>query len=319
MAYCFRENRFSLLLLVLAIVAGLSYPLDLQAEQSIIGVVYPQMREPYRGIFEAIISGIEQTVHIQRFELSEDIQSNGVLLDQVKNKQIKTVVALGKQGLDFAKSLPAEVNVVIGAVLTPPESAEKSGILLAPSPDRLFEWLTLLAPGVEKVTVVYNPDLNDWLIELAHVAARKHGLTLNALSAPDLRTAAQLYRDLVDTGINANHAIWLPQDSYTVDQQTTLPMLLKASWDREFVVFSSNPAHVKRGALFSLYPDNVAMGKRLGKLATKVDSDKEVKKFPIEPLMDLLIAVNLRTADHLRLNFGKNLVETFDLTFPATR
>jgi putative ABC transport system substrate-binding protein len=248
------------------------------------------------------------------------VQDNGKVLNWVQEEQIKTVVALGKQGLDSAANFPAEVNVVIGAVLTPPDSVQKAGgILLAPAPDRLFQWLTLLAPDVKKVTVVYNPELNGWLIEFAHAAARKHKLILNALPAQDLRTAAQLYRDLVETGLGANHAVWLPQDSYTVDQQTTLPMLLKASWDQEFVVFSSNPAHVKRGALFGLYPDNVAMGKRLGELAANVNGGLEVKNFPIEPLKDLLIAVNLRTADHLRLNLDKNLVESLDLTFPATR
>lgn len=317
-----RENSFSLLLLMIfASVAALSYPLNLSAEQAIIGVVYPQMREPYRGVFEAIISGIESSVvHARRFELSDNVRNHGKVLEWVKDEQIKTVVALGKHGLDSAESLPAEVKVVIGAVLTPPESAQKvGGILLAPAPERLFQWLTLLAPNVKKVTVVYNPGLNEWLIEFAHAAARKHKLILNALPAQDLRTAAQLYRDLVQTGLGADHAIWLPQDSYTVDQQTTLPMLLKASWDQEFVVFSSNPAHVKRGALFGLYPDNVAMGKRLGELAANMNEEWEVKNFPVEPLKDLLIAVNLRTADHLRLNLNKNLVESLDLTFPATR
>lgn len=323
-AYCSRENRTSLLLLLLTIAAaGFLYPLHLQAEQAIIGVIYPQMRDPYRGVFEAIISGMESTIdhRIRRLELSEDSgYSSKAVLEWVKKEKIKTVVALGKQGLDSAKALPAEVNVIIGAVLTPPEpELGVGGIVLAPAPERLFEWLTLLAPRVKKVTVVYNPDLNGWLMEYAREAARKHELILNALPAQDLRSAAQLYRDLVETGLGAEHAIWLPQDSYTVDQQTTLPMLLKASWDQEFIVFSSNPAHVKRGALFGLYPDNVDMGKRLGRLAIKVDGEEQVKKFAIEPLMDLLIAVNVRTADHLQLNFGKNLVETFDLTFPATR
>lgn len=320
-AHCCREKLISLLLLLLTMAAALSYPLGLQADQTLIGVVYPQMREPYRGVFEAIISGVESTVNrsVQRLELSENGQDDAEVLEWVNKKKVRTVVALGKQGLDAARTMPAGVNVVIGAVLTPPEpELGVGGILLAPAPDHLFEWLTLLAPQVKKVTVVYNPALNGWLIEVARLAANKHGLDLNALPVQDLRSAAQLYRDLVQAGIDAEHAVWLPQDSYTVDQQTTLPMLLKASWDQEFIVFSSNPAHVKRGALFGLYPDNEAMGKRLGRLAMEVDSDQGVKKFPVEPLMDLLIAVNVRTADHLRLNFDKDLTDTFDLTFPAT-
>lgn len=317
-AGCLRESYISQLLLLLAIATGLSYSNSLSAEQAVIGVIYPQMRDPYRGVFETIISGIESTAshRVRRLEVVDGAGNNDAVSEWIKTEKIKTVVALGKQGLDASKGLPAAVSVVIGAVLTPPDS-ELGGIVLAPAPERLFEWLTRLSPQVKQVSVVYNPELNGWLMEFARSAARKQGLGLNALPAQDLRTAAQLYRGLVEGGLDVEHAIWLPQDSYTVDQQTTLPMLLKASWEQEFVVFSSNPAHVKRGALFGLYPDNLAMGKRLGRLAMKVDGEREVKKFPIEPLMDLLIAVNVRTADHLRLNFGKNQAETFDLTFPA--
>lgn len=109
----------------------------------------------------------------------------------------------------------------------------------------------------------------------------------------------------------------MPQDPHTVDQNT-LPDLLRKAWDQEFVLFSSNPAHVQRGALFGLYPDNVAMGERLGRMALALAEGKPLKNSSIEPLSDLLIAVNVRTADHLRLNLSKGVIETFNLTFPAS-
>jgi len=40
------------------------------------------------------------------------------------------------------------------------------------------------------------------------------------------------------------------------------------------------------------------------------------QKGGIEPLRDLLIAVNLRTAEHLGLNLANNAKLKFDLTFP---
>lgn len=285
-----------------------------------VGVVYPEVRAPYNALFDAIITGINSGGKIVADPLKvEDNIDNSAVSGWIQKNNFASVVLLGKQSLSISTLIPETTSIVIGGMLTPPngDTRYNGGIAMAPAPEQLFTWLLRLAPLVKHVHVVYNPEMNGWLIEHAHIAAREWGLSLNAMPAGDLREAAQLYRDLIEK-LGPEHAVWLPQDSYTVDQQTTLPLLLKKSWDQKFVLFSSNPAHVQRGALFGLYPDNVAMGERLGRMALALAEGKSVKNSSIEPLSDLLIAVNVRTADHLRLNMGKGLIDTFNLTFPAS-
>jgi putative ABC transport system substrate-binding protein len=48
-----------------------------------------------------------------------------------------------------------------------------------------------------------------------------------------------------------------------VNVKVILPLLLERSWEQNLVLFSSKPAHAKRGALFSMFPNHLELGKQL--------------------------------------------------------
>ena len=80
------------------------------------------------------------------------------------------------------------------------------------------------------------------------------------------------------------------------------------------MVFSSKPSHAKRGALFSTYPDNFALGKHLFTMVQELEKQPEQKNFAA--LKSTLLAVNLRTAAHLGLKYSYEQQQQFKLTFP---
>ena len=90
--------------------------------------------------------------------------------------------------------------------------------------------------------------------------------------------------------------------------------MLQESWNQGIAVFSSNSTHVRRGVLFSLYPDNVALGKSLAGLAQGILISGDYGKRGVMPLRDVQSAVNLRTAKHLGLKPSRQ--QGFDTTFP---
>jgi putative ABC transport system substrate-binding protein len=97
-----------------------------------------------------------------------------------------------------------------------------------------------------------------------------------------------------------------------------LPLVLKESWNRGIPVFSSSYLHVKKGALFALYPNNLELGRTLANSALNVlasDSGKNGKQ-GITPLREVHTAVNLRTASHIGLNIGYQQQRSFDSVFP---
>lgn len=287
------------------------------AEEDAIAVLYPDIGEPYRGIFEKMIEGIEDKVgnRIASHPVRADTDID-VLKASLVRQNTKVVIALGRQGMKTVVGLGNGVKLVVGGVMTVPES-EALGqpvISLSPDPALLFARMKMLMPATKRVFVVFNPAFNDWLMKLAKEAAHAQGLDLVVYEAQDTRSAVKFYQQIFAAADSHSDVLWLPQDSTTVEESSVLPLVLEESWDQGIAVFSSNSGHVRRGVLFSLYPDNVALGRSLGGLAQGILISGDYGKRGMMPLRDVQSAVNLRTAQHLGLKPAG--LQGFDTTFP---
>ena len=284
----------------------------------VLGVIYPDIGEPYRGIFAKMIEGIEGAARgaVYNYPIAPGTDLRD-LNAQLKGNGVKVVIALGRQGLKAASALDRDMPVIVSGVLTVPEAENRiqNGISLTPDPALLFARLKGLLNGVKRVIVVYDPSYNDWLIKLAREAARAQGLELVAYEARDLATAARLYESAFAASDSRYDAIWLPQDPTTVDEATILPLVLRESWNRNVPVFSSSFLHVKKGALFALYPNNLELGHTLA-AAAQAALSSDSRKRGMQPLRDVYTAVNLRTASHIGLNIGYQQQRNFDFIFP---
>lgn len=285
-----------------------------------VAVVYPNVREPYRDVFLEIIRGIETTLgqSVIHYVLDSDDDASA-LLGRVQNDHVDVVISLGRAGLAATKQLAGSFPVVVGGVLISPgqESKGQTGISLTPDPEIFFARLKSIVPNAKEVTVIFDPRQKAWEIERARKVAGAFALNLNAFPAEDLRLSAELYRKVLAQIKDGSIAIWLPQDNAAMDEQALLPVVLQEAWERNFVVFSGNLDHVRKGALFSLYPDNFGMGRSLAALALERLKNGTAGTAAINPLRDLLLAVNLRTAEHLGLHFASRDRQQFDLVFPT--
>lgn len=271
-----------------------------------IAVVYPDIGEPYRSVFSTIIDGIQEQAkgRVAAFAVSAGASPQDIAAE-LRKRDIQSVVALGRNGLRIASALDRSIGVVVGGVLSVPESEAKDFAVhsLAPDPGLLFARLKGMVPGARRVIVVYDPRQNDWLIRIARTAAKTQGIELQAIEATDLKAAVRAYRDNLFAAEAKTDVLWLPQDSTTVDEAVVVPLVLEQAWSRGLVVFSSNVGHVKRGALFSLYPDNLEMGRALASLALdRPASESGAGARGVMPLTEVRLAVNTRTANHLGLN-----------------
>jgi putative ABC transport system substrate-binding protein len=234
--------------------------------RSSIAVVYPDIGEPYRSVFASIIEGIEDRARGKIFGFPVAMGANPPSLsDELRRRNVRAVIALGRSGMKIASNLDRQINVVAGGVLSVPES-DAQGMLvqsLAPDPALLFARLKAFVPGAKRVIVIYDPRQNDWLIRLAREAAKNQGMELLALEADDLKTAVRRYQEVLGSVNPKRDVLWLPQDSTTVDESAVLPLVLREAWSQNLVVFSSSVVHVRRGVLFSLYPDNAEIGRYL--------------------------------------------------------
>lgn len=218
--------------------------------------------------------------------------------------------------MKIASELDGNIGVVVGGVIASPENEMHNLPVnsLSPDPSLLFAQLKRMMPNVRRVFTVYDLHQNDWLIRIAKNAAHTQGLELVVYEAQDLRGAVRFYQDIFAIADSQRDALWLLQDSTTVEDSTVLPLVLQESWSRNLAVFSSNFGHVRRGALFSLYPDNSELGSRLAAMALTFLASGDYGEHGMILLREVLTAINLRTANHLGLN--TNHQQNFDLVFP---
>ncbi len=308
------KNLLKSLLLVISLLLSVS----MAHGKERVAIFQPDLRAPYEDVFRAIVDGIEETADykVSVRQISSDY-SPEKLKNWLAKKNIKAIIALGSRGLKAAKASSGGLPVFAAASLvTPdPEYPNIGGMSLAADPELIFAELKRLSPSVKKVFAVFNPDINNWLIELAKEAAELYGLQLFAMPANDLKQAAIQYKAILNELEPNKHALWLPLDPVTVENRTILPLILRVTWDRNLTVISSNAPHAKRGTLFSTFPKNTEMGRSIGLILNKsmVEPEKSIK---ILPLDDIGLAVNVRTASHLGLKLSQEDLQRYDLQFP---
>jgi putative ABC transport system substrate-binding protein len=282
-----------------------------------IAVIYPDIGEPYRAVFTKMIEGVEEQARgtVPRFAIGAN-RNSLTIAEELRRRDIRVVIALGRKGLNVSSTLDKTIGVVAGGVLSIPEAEvrDMSVLSFAPDPALLFARLQSFAPGIRRVFAVYDPNQNAWLMRLAKEAAKARAIELVAYEAADLRTALRIYQSILAQADPGRDALWLPQDSATVDDTSVLPLVLKETWERNLVLFSSSAAHVRRGALFSLYPDNTEIGRHLASAALGYVSSGHHVAIGLRPLRALRVAVNLRTASHLGISLGDRQI--YDLVFP---
>lgn len=306
---------------VFALLYWLLFPINAAAAEARIGVVYPDIREPFRSVFLTIAKGISADLGSEpELYALTDSQDVGDVRNWAASTNIRAIIALGSRGPAISDALSDMVPVIVGAVHISPEmlTSRYSGIALNPDPAPLLQRLKHFAPNVKRVTVVYHRERESWMIEQASDAARSLGLQLNAIPVDRLQEAVGVYGDVLANQHSGTDALWLSQDSAVLDEHAVLPLILREAWNRKLIVFSSNPAHVRRGILFALYPNNHAMGQSLGRMAAELAAKGAInpKNPGVQTLTDVSIALNVRTANHIGLRNTKEVLREIDLVFP---
>ncbi len=285
------------------------------ATENCIAVYYPDADRPYDAVFKQILSGIEQGVEIPiRRYLVDQTKQNSSIAPLENSNECAAMIGLGRGGLKVATE--SNVPAIVGAVIAQPdEITTVSGVSLVPQPEEMFKRLTHFAPYIKSVFVVFNPENNGKLIHKAVQVATQFKIKLQAIPAIDLKSAFAEYKNIMEK-INAKEsALWFLHDPATVDTKAILPFALKQAWRKKLVIFSNQAGHAKSGVLFSVYPDNIRLGKRLGNLAQNcVKFACATKKVML--LNDLFTAVNIRTANRLGIRLNTRRDPYITVIFP---
>ncbi|TNE76077.1 MAG: hypothetical protein EP334_09240 [Gammaproteobacteria bacterium] len=272
-------------------------------------VLYPEVKAPFSKVFEDISEGAKERFEGNTTFLALDDKTN--VLPELDAKRPDVVLALGMKSLLSVSAASTPPPLVLGAVND--ASYAFPGILMIPDPEVILERLLMLAPKVKRVHVVQKSTGEDVQLRGAKEYLASRGVELIIDHGTDLRGAASLYAKMLEKA-NSGDAVWILQDGSYVNS-AIFSLLLDAAWNKNLVVFSSNPLHVKHGALFAVYPDNKKMGASLGDIANQVVQN--TAEPTMRPLRDVLLAVNERTGNHLGIALSNDVRGKVDLILPA--
>lgn len=225
---------------------------------------------------------------------------------------VKYIVTLGSPSLIFAKSASKDldIKIIAGGITNIPTG--HSGVSLTASPTAFFKRLKRYAPDVRKVSLVFSEEKNGWWIKEAKQQAKKNKIKLQLYPITSIKEGVRSYKRIMDQAQSGKEAVWIPLVDL-VPNKIIMSIVLKKAWVKEITVFSNNPAHVKQGALFSLYPDNTNLADQLIKVVRTLKAkDKRI----ISPTIEVKTALNVRTARHLGLNLSSADLLQFDRIYP---
>ena len=281
-----------------------------------LAVVYPKVPAPHDELYKQIIGGIERQFEgtIDLIEVPHRLKKTEAskLAQQLDEQNPTMVITLGRSGRMVGRLLKSGVPWVSGAYLIRPNGS--AGITPIADPNVMFENLKELAPEVKRIYVVYSSS-NQWLIELSSEAAQRAGYEFFSFKVKNITETLAKYDDLIKNTVTPNDAIWLPIDRYSAETDSVVPMIIEQAWEKRFVVFSSRPELVRRGVLFSFMPDNEVTGIELVKMVESLRSKTMLPMVKTTSVVSL--AVNLRTASHLGLEYTQKQKGRFLVTFPT--
>lgn len=307
------KNKLTITALIFLICCSLLTHSLVQAAILRAGVIYPQSATAFKRVFEQIIAGIHNEQGIEPLLLQTNASTDvNDVEDWVDDNKPDVVITLGSSPIELVKKLRHKPPVVSGAVLG--EGDDTYGLSLAGQPLMYLARLKQLSPATQRVFLVYHRQYSQWLIPESRKAASKLGIELLVYPVESTKEGVLQLDRVIEQASGMKDAIWLLNDG-SVSEKISMPRLLQASWNKQFLIFGGNPLQVKKGILFALYPDYIEMGQQLVKLARHKYAHINAKG--LQANTALKSAINKRTASHLDLSLGRKELNEYDLVFPT--
>lgn len=220
----------------------------------------------------------------------------GALAATLQREQARVVIALGREALTEALTLPPSVPVIYGMVAIPPTVSRPNtaAFYMATPASEYLELLQSHLPSLRRVEVV---------------ASRPF---LNLLAGGDAPLSLRPVRDMAEfvatiRRIDSADAILLLPDS-TVMAPTAMEEAFLLSFRRRIPLLGVSERHVREGALLAMVVDMVHVGRTMGEYASRALKNGEVGQPAILPPRRFDLFLNMETARRMRIAIPDRLL-----------
>lgn len=248
-----------------------------------------------------IISGIRKTAGSSLKIITPEEAKRG-LKGAVEREGARVVVALGKEALAEALSLPSNIPVIFDMIVTPPviSRPNTTGFYLATPVREYTELVRKHLHSIREVTVVGSRDQLSLLGkgDATSYAVRDTSEFVSAVRKVDSADAILL---LPDTSVLTSAAL---AEAYLLSFRKGIPLL------------GVSERNVKEGALVALVVDMVNVGRLIGSAAAKALKGVDIGQFPPSPPRKFDIYLNTATARRMKINLPDEMVRIAKRVYP---
>jgi putative tryptophan/tyrosine transport system substrate-binding protein len=286
-------------------------PLAIAADSGPILMVTSQETNPYKEV----LTGFRQyfanrngtTALLEEHSLQGDARKAEQIFKNAKARRVQLILTVGslatQTALQEAEGIPTIASLILNADELK-KSTNATGVVLDFPLETQLQWLRKIMPQSKSVGVLFNPRENRAKIDAATKVAQSLGLTLLTSEVETPQALPEALENLVRRA----EILWGITDQTVLSPQTAEPILLFSFRNRiPFTGLSTSWA--KAGALYALDRDYKDIGMQCGEIAAKILQGTAANTIPPQPPRKVFYALNLKTAEHMKLTIPETLVE----------
>jgi len=248
-----------------------------------------------------IISGIRKSLGSSLKIISPEEAKRG-LKNAIDREGARVVVALGKEALAEALTLPSGIPVIFDMVVTPPviTRPNTTGFYLATPVREYTELIRKHLHSIRQMAVVGSRDQLT-LLGRGEAAAYTVRDTSEFVSRMHQLDGADAILLLPDTAVLTTAAL---DEAYLLSFRKGIPLL------------GVSERNVKEGALVALVVDMVNVGKLIGAAASKALKGVDIGQLPPSPPRKFDIYLNTATARRMKIDIPDEMVRMAKRVYP---
>ena len=270
------------------------------------------------GPYDAAMSGFMNACSndIAEYNLEGESGGSAELVENVRVDSPDLIVAIGVLAAEFAQKELGEfpvLYVMVPKPLTHGLTGENIGGISLDIPiEQQLNVYRSMVKGLSALGVIYDPDKSGEIVEEARDVAEQHGLALLTRVVESRKQVPAALRDLLREDIDA---LWMIPDD-TVVTPESFKFLLLTSFEHDLPFLAASDIFVKVGALASLTPDYMDLGRQSCELANALTSGR-MSLAGLDAVLPAKVnlAINLKTARKIGLSIPEEVIESADVVY----
>jgi putative tryptophan/tyrosine transport system substrate-binding protein len=272
-----------------------------------VAVVTSRDDGPYEGVVSGVRAALGPRRAVQLHSLESDPEGTAKAIRKARRVAGTPLITVGSSATRAALETPGDAPVIacmIGDRHDLGDAANATGVMLEFPLEVQLKWVRRFLPKSQSIGVLYNPAENkERMVEVERIAERL-GLRVVAREVErpqDLPGALESLAGEADV-------LFAITDQMVLSPQTARAILL-FSFRNRMPFTGLSASWVKAGALYALERDYQDLGAQCAEMAVKVLDGARVDSLPPAMPRKVSYALNVRTAEHLKLRLPADLVD----------